>query len=135
MTNNPLPLRVLIADDSAAIRRRLAAMLAEIPNAVVCGEAAAVPSSIATIRGLRPDVVILDLSMPGGSGLDVLTQIRREHIPAVVIVLTNYALPEYESRARSGGADAFLDKAHEFQKAIALVRELSERNHRNKDSQ
>jgi FixJ family two-component response regulator len=66
--------------------------------------------------------VVLDINMPGGSGLDVLRWMREERIRAVVIVLTNFAFTEYEQKARAYGATAFLNKSYEFMKVVDLVR-------------
>jgi DNA-binding NarL/FixJ family response regulator len=123
-----LPLRVLIADDSTVIRDRLAGLLREVPGVAIVGESEDVLGTINAIRRLKPAVVILDLSMPGGSGLDVLRQMARERLEATVIVFTNYALPEYEKEAREQGASAFLNKSTEFMRVAQLVREYAGRD-------
>ncbi len=121
------PLRVLIADDAAVVRERLVAMVSEIPGVAVVAEAGCVQETLRAVREHKPQVVILDLSMPDGSGLDVLAQMRREQLEAVVLVLTNYPYQEYELLARERGASAFLDKSREFMKVTELVRDLAAR--------
>jgi two-component system response regulator DesR len=116
------PLSVLIADDSAIVRDRLADLLREVSGVSIVGETEDVAGTLDGIRRLRPAVVVLDINMPGGSGLDVLKWIRQEGLAAVVIVLTNFAFPEYEQKARAYGASAFLNKSSEFMKAVELVR-------------
>jgi len=116
-------LRVLIADDSAVVRERIGTLLQEISGVSVVGETEDVAGTLNGIRRLCPRVVILDINMPGGSGLDVLRQMRSEHLQAEVVVLTNLTFPEYEQKARAYGATAFLDKSFQFMKALDLVRD------------
>jgi DNA-binding NarL/FixJ family response regulator len=126
MTTSPRPpLRVLIADDAVAVRQRLAAMLDEIPDVQVCGQAGSVNETVVAVARLHPEVLLLDLNMPGGSGLDVLQAVRARTEALVVIVLTNYPYPEYEKRARELGADAFYDKSRNFLDAVEYIRELA----------
>lgn len=118
-------LSVLIADDSSEVRERLAALLGEVPGVSIVAETEDVEGTLEGVRRLRPAVVVLDINMPGGSGLDVLRRMTEERMRAVVIVLTSFALPEYEREARAHGATAFLDKSKEFMKVADLVRTLS----------
>jgi len=70
-------MNLIISDDSPVVRVRLSHILGELKNVNIIGEAEDVQKSIAIIEELKPDIVILDISMPGGSGLDVLKNIRR----------------------------------------------------------
>lgn len=119
-------LHVVIADDSALVRERLACMLRELPLVEVVAETGDVATTIQRVRILRPHVLILDLDMPGGSGLDVLRQVQAEEIPSLVIILTNHLEPEYQEGALRGGAAAYLDKSRDFLKAVDIIRSLSE---------
>ena len=116
-------MRILIADNSAEICKRLAEMLSDLPGVEIVGFAADGASTLEAVRRLRPDVVTLDLRMPGGSGLDVLQDLRGEQPAPFVIMLTNYASPEYERRALALGAGAFLDKSRDFDRVVELVRD------------
>ena len=118
---------VFVVDDSRIIRERLLALLAELPKVQVVGQAELAPEAIEAIRKLKPAAVILDISMPGGSGLQVLETIRREAIDARVIMLTNLAHEPYRSRCLQLGADYFFDKSTEFEKVIEVLRALSGR--------
>src|SRR5436190_509507 len=71
-------MRIFLADDSVIVRERLTTLLLELPEVEIVGEAATAGDAMKSIRELRPDVVILDIQMPGGSGIDVLRTIRRE---------------------------------------------------------
>jgi DNA-binding NarL/FixJ family response regulator len=115
-------MRILIADDSAEICKRLAEMLSDIPGVEIVGFVADGASTLEAIRRLRPDVVTLDLRMPGGSGFDVLRDLRGESPAPFVIMLTNFASPEYERQAMALGAAAFLDKSNDFDRVVELVR-------------
>ncbi len=126
MRENRLPLSVLVADDSSVIRERLVALLNEVPGVSVVGETVCVSGTMEAVRRLRPAVVVLDLSMPGGSGLDVLRCMKEEQLGAMVIVLTNYSFPEYEKEASRYGAAAFLNKSTQFMKVADMVRGLAE---------
>lgn len=124
MATEGTTLRVIIADDSDLVRERMVSLLREIPRVEVVAETADVPGTITCVRSLLPHVIILDISMPGGCGLDVLDMVRAEHIPSMVLVLTNFSDREYESRACRDGAVAFLDKSRDFLKAVDYVSEL-----------
>ncbi len=125
MTATDLPLSVVIADDSSVVRERLVSLLHEVPGVAVVAETGDVAGTLDAVRRLRPAILVLDLGMPGGSGLDVLGKMREEQLPAVVIVLTNYPYPEYEKAARRLGARAFLNKSLEFLKVAGLVSDLA----------
>jgi DNA-binding NarL/FixJ family response regulator len=119
-------LSVLIADDSSVVRERMTALLEEVPGVAVVGEAVNVAETLEELQRLRPAVLILDLSMPGGSGLDVLRQMGSHPQRPVVIVLTNYSFPEFEREACRYGATAFLNKSTQFIKVADLVRGLAD---------
>ena len=112
---------MLIADDSEAIVDRLSAMLAEMVGIDLVGRATTVGDASRCIRELEPDVVILDLQMPGGSGLDVLAGLRKDRLSPVVIVLTNHPHAQYRDRCLQDGARFFLDKSTEFGKVVEIL--------------
>lgn len=108
--NSAPPLRVLLVDDSTLVRDRLAQLVAEITGALVCCEAADAPSGTAEILARRPDVAIIDLSLPGGSGFDVLAAVKQAAPEVVVIVLTLHSGKLVGQRCRELGADFFFEK-------------------------
>ena len=118
-------MRVFIADDSSAVVERLADLLEEVPGAQLVGQASDVPEAILSIQKTNPDAVILDLQMPGGTGLDVLRAIRVDHPYLLVLICTNYPHSEYREECLSAGANFFLDKSSEFEKIAAILRELT----------
>jgi DNA-binding NarL/FixJ family response regulator len=107
-------IKVFIADDSLIVREHLVTMLEELAGIEVVGQAENVAEAISAIRILKPDAVILDIRMPGGSGIDVLQNIKQDDLAVLVIVLTNYPYPVYRQKCLQAGADFFLDKSTEF---------------------
>ncbi len=128
MVSGALTLRVVVADDSAPVRKRIVALLSELPRVRVAAEASDVQATIECVRKLRPHLVLLDMCMPGGSGLDVMAAIQADRIPALAVVLTNDSEPECETRARRAGAVAFFDKSRDFLKAVDFIKDFSERS-------
>jgi len=114
--------RVLIVDDSLLLRERLSCRLGAIEGIEIAGKAGDVPGGIETFRRESPDVVVLDLLMPGGSGIDVLEAIKKERPSTVVVILTNHPLPQLRRRSEEAGAEYFFDKTREFGKVADVLR-------------
>jgi DNA-binding NarL/FixJ family response regulator len=115
---------VFLADDSPIVRERLITILDELSEIDMVGQAANVAESIGAILLIKPDVVILDMHMPGGSGLDVLQAVKQVDSAPVVIVLTNYPYAVYRQKCLQAGADFFLDKSTEFDQIPALFERI-----------
>ncbi len=119
-------MRVLIIDDSRIVRARLAGMLRErAPGLELITEAEGPEEARAHLAALRPDVVILDIRLPGGGGLELLQGIKQAPRAPVVVVLTNAALPQYRKAAARAGADYFFDKSSEMEQVAEALRRLS----------
>lgn len=103
-------IRVLLADDHAVLRDSLAAFLALYPDIEVVGQAGDGVETLAQIAALRPDVVLLDLNMPGLGGLEVLRRASKEHPACRMVVLTQYDAPQYVLPALQAGARGYLLK-------------------------
>jgi len=114
-------INVFIADDSLIVREHLVTMLEELAGIEVVGQAENVAEAISAIWKLQPDVVILDILMPGGSGIDVLENIKQDGAGPMVIILTNYPYPVYRQKCLQAGADFFLDKSTEFDQIPELL--------------
>jgi DNA-binding NarL/FixJ family response regulator len=117
-------LKVVIADDSLVVRERLVTILDELAGVEIVGQAENVAEAISAIRNLQPDAVILDIRMPGGSGIDVLRNIKQDKVRPLVIILTNYPYPGYRQKCLQAGADFFLDKSTEFDQIPELFTRL-----------
>ncbi len=115
-------MEIFLVEDSAPIRERLAAMLAGIRGAALVGEAANADAAIRDILATRPDVVMLDLGLAGGtSGFDVLRAVRPQAPEIDFYMLSNYAADPYRQLAERLGACDFFDKSRELGRARALI--------------
>ena len=120
-------MKLLIADDSIHIRQLLKEALRDGNGIETIDESQDVPGTIESIKKNRPDVVILDLQMPGGNGLDVLKSLKAAPRKPIVIVYTNFPYQEYELASLKAGAEYFFDKSLEQGEMLALVSDLSSR--------
>ena len=124
-------MKVFIVDDSALMRERLVAMLAELPGIDIIGQARDGVEAVDLIPKLKPDVVILDVRMPGRNGIDVLKQIKADKSPSLVIMFTNYPYPQYRDKCLQAGADFFFDKSKDFEQILAVLNTLIRNTHDN----
>jgi DNA-binding NarL/FixJ family response regulator len=115
------PLRLFIADDSLVIRARLVILLADLVGVELVGQAGNGAEVISAIQRLKPDVVILDIHMPGNSGFEVLQNIKQGQAAPMVIILTNSPYSVYRQKCLQAGADFFLDKSTEFDQIPELL--------------
>lgn len=116
-------MRVLVVDDSIVIRDRLVMMLTGVPRVGVVGVFGSADAAIDAMAKLAPDLVILDVRLPGRSGLDAIPEIRRLAPAAEVFVFTNFPFDHYRSRSLDAGASYFLDKSKDFRELCRLVEE------------
>lgn len=116
-------MRVLIVDDSQVVRDRLAEMLGGVPGVVAVDQATGPAVALVALSRARPDLVVLDLRMPEGSGISLLKAVKKIDAAIPVIVLTNFAYPQYRQECRAAGADYFFDKSIEFERVAEIVAE------------
>jgi two-component system response regulator DevR len=114
-------MRVLVVDDSAVVRERVVARLRDIAGVELVAETRDVPGTIDALESVAPDLVILDLNLPGKSGMELLPILKTRVAPLVVVVLTNETSDECGRRCRELGADYFFDKSKQFQMALDVV--------------
>ena len=112
---------VLLVEDSLPIRQRIRSLIEESGHGTVVGEAGSVAYALALFRTLEPDVVVLDLHLAEGEGYIVLKEIKQTHPDCEVIVLTNFAIPEYRERCRALGADHFFEKSKDFERVPGVL--------------
>ena len=103
-------IRVLVADDHAIVRKGIAALLATVPDIEVAGEACDGSQAVAEARRLAPDVVLMDLVMPGVDGISAIREITRERPGARILVLTSFAADDKVFPAIKAGALGYLLK-------------------------
>lgn len=104
------PIRIMIVDDHPVLRIGVSAIIASQPDMTVVAEATSGDEAIEQFRNVRPDVTLMDLQMPGMTGVDAITAIRREFANARIIVLTTYAGDVQALRALKAGAVGYLLK-------------------------
>jgi DNA-binding NarL/FixJ family response regulator len=118
------PIRVILADDHALVRAGFRALLEQIPGVQVLGEAPEGHEALKLIAELRPDIALLDISMPGMNGLEVAARVAAEHPQTRVILLSMHVDQEYVRRAMVAGAAGYLVKnahANELRLAVEAV--------------
>jgi DNA-binding NarL/FixJ family response regulator len=112
--------RVFLAEDSALIRTRIEAMF-EGSGICLVGQAATPAACIEAILAARPDVVVLDVQLEGGAGLDVLNAVHPVAPEVRFIVFSNNSGPAWRKRYMAAGAEQFLDKSTEFRQLTQAV--------------
>jgi len=120
------PLGVVLADDSEVVRQRLRTVISGLPNVLIVGEAADADQALARIREHAPDVVVLDMFMPGGGGTRVLQDLAGADQRPIVLVFTNFAYPEYRDACLQLGADHFLDKSADLERLLSILGQLAQ---------
>ncbi|WP_311878335.1 response regulator transcription factor [Microbacterium forte] len=118
------PIRLLLVDDQALIRVGFRMVLDAEDDMVVVGEAADGHDAIAQATELRPDMVLMDIRMPGLDGIAATAAIVREHPQTRVLVLTTFDLDEYAFGAIRAGASGFLLKDAQRHEMIAAIRAI-----------
>jgi DNA-binding NarL/FixJ family response regulator len=115
-------IRLVLADDHLVVREGLRGMLAAEPDLDVVGEAGSGPEAVALVRVRAPDVVLMDLRMPGGDGVVATTQITRTHPATRVVVLTTYDTDGDIVRAVEAGAVGYLLKDCSRAELVSAIR-------------
>lgn len=123
--NNGKTIRVLIADDHAIVREGLKQILADTANIVVEGEAENGLSAVQLVRGCDSNVLLLDISMPDRSGIEVLKQIRKEKPALAVLMLSMHREDQYAVRALKAGASGYLNKQSAPAELVNAIRQVA----------
>jgi DNA-binding NarL/FixJ family response regulator len=118
-------IKVLIADDHAVVRRGLRQILSETEDILVGAEAATVQEARHLAKQQRWDVLVLDINMPGGNGLELIAELRKEGVSPRVLVLTVFPEDQYAVRTLRAGAAGFLTKESAPEKLIEAVRKIA----------
>jgi DNA-binding NarL/FixJ family response regulator len=117
-------IRALIADDHAVVRQGLKQILGDTPEMVVAGEATTGQEVLDKIRAETWDVVVLDISMPDRSGLDILKQLRSERPKLPVLVLSMHSEDQYAMRVLKAGASGYLTKDSAPDELVKAIRKV-----------
>ncbi|RAO31511.1 Chemotaxis response regulator protein-glutamate methylesterase [Micromonospora saelicesensis] len=122
------PIRVVIVDDDPLVRGMLTLMLDGADGIVVVGEAADGATAITAVDRHLPDVVLMDIRMPGVNGITATERLRRRHRPPEIIVLTTFDTDEHVVRALRAGASGFLLKDTPPEQISQAVRSVAAGN-------
>jgi DNA-binding NarL/FixJ family response regulator len=117
-----MTIRVVLADDQPLVRAGLRVLIADTHDLDVVGEAATGAQAVELARELRPDVVVMDIRMPGMDGIEATRMITAEQATTQVIVLTTFDDDEYVYGALRGGASGFLVKDMALDDILAAIR-------------
>lgn len=118
----PKPIRVLLADDHALVRAGIKALLDNTPDIQVVAESGDGIQTLESIKATAPDLVLLDISMPGLSGMEVLERLNEEYPKVRVIILTIHDDPAYAVAAVRAGADGYLPKKAAGEELVRGIR-------------
>lgn len=115
-------IRVVLADDHSVVRRGLRQVLEAEGGFEVVAEAGDVPSTLKMVRGHHPDVLVLDLNMPGGSSLEAIPQLREASRDTQIVILTMQSEPAYARRALSAGVLGYVLKDAADEELVEAIR-------------
>lgn len=117
-------MRILLVDDHPVVRRGIRQILIDGLERVTVGEAADAAQALSNVRNAEWDVVVLDLTLPGVSGLDLLKDIRRSHPSLPVLVLSMHPAAQFARRVLAAGASGYLNKDSAPTELIAAIQQL-----------
>jgi two-component system, chemotaxis family, chemotaxis protein CheY len=119
--NNKASARVLIVDDNPVIRTTLSGIIRHDPTLTVVGQAWSGEAALESVESHKPDVVCLDVNMPGIGGLDVLRRLREGHPTIRVVIITGEATSEIVKEALTLGAHGFVVKPFNAEKVLTAI--------------
>ena len=118
-------IKILVADDHAVVRQGLKQIVADTNDIVVAGEASNGHEALDKILKNDYDVVVLDITMPGRSGLDILTELKSHKVDTPVLVLSMHPESQYAVRVLKAGAAGYLTKESASEELVAAIRKVS----------
>jgi DNA-binding NarL/FixJ family response regulator len=121
-------MKVILADDSVLILERLQEMVSAHKQMNIVGSYTNGIRTLDALRRLKPDLAIIDIKMPGLSGLEVLSEIRKENKEMLIIILTFFSIDYYRQLAMQDGANYFFSKIDDFEKLAAVVADLANKD-------
>lgn len=123
--NSTSRLRVLLADDHRIMREGLKQLFALMPDIDVVGEATSGAEVLDSLRQTQVDLLLLDMTMPGISGDDLITRVRAHYLALPILVLSMHEEPQIAQRALKAGANGYLTKDQDSQTLLAAVRKVA----------
>ena len=116
--------KILIVDDHPIVREGLAARIARQPDLVVCGEAEDVADALELVKTTQPDLIIVDLSLKSGQGLDLIKRVKARFEDAKMLVSSMYDESLYAERALRAGALGYINKQEMSDKIVDAIRQV-----------
>jgi DNA-binding NarL/FixJ family response regulator len=115
-------MKIMIVDDANVFRDRLAGVLQEISRDMIILQQSSAEQALDSIRNFNPDFIILDINLPGLSGIDLLEIIRPIYSNAKIAMLTNFTFDRFKDECDELGSDFFYDKTFDIDKLVSEVR-------------
>jgi DNA-binding NarL/FixJ family response regulator len=122
ISRDPARKRLFHVEDSAELRNRIGRELAQLTRIEIVGFSDRADDAIMQIRRIKPDLVVLDLQLADGSGIDVLRGLSPDPEPPALIVLTNHADARFRELSLQAGALRFFDKSTQLEEFIAFLK-------------
>ncbi|MBW2121284.1 MAG: response regulator transcription factor [Deltaproteobacteria bacterium] len=116
--------RILIVEDSAPFRQSLRDLLANRFPLMEVGEAENGKQAFQEIHAAIPDLIFMDIRLPGQSGLELCRRIKSDYPHIILVILTSHDLPEYRQAARGCGANHFLSKTTSSEEVVRLIESI-----------
>jgi DNA-binding NarL/FixJ family response regulator len=116
--------RVLLVEDHAVVRHELAMLIGDEPDLSVCGGAGTAAEALAAVRKLKPDVVVIDISLGNDSGLDLIKQVRELHPGLPILALSMHDEAVYAERAVRAGAKGYVMKKEATDLVLTAIRRV-----------
>jgi DNA-binding NarL/FixJ family response regulator len=116
--------KVLVVDDHPMTRYGIVRLIEQEPDLVVCGEAENASSALAAVTVLKPQMVLTDLTMPGGEGLEFVKDVRSLHPAVAVLVVSMHDEALYAERALRAGARGYIMKNEGGEKLVEAIRQV-----------
>jgi DNA-binding NarL/FixJ family response regulator len=122
--NHPAKKRIMVVDDHPIVRQGLGLLINREPDLVVCGEAEEAMGALHVLASSRPDVLIVDISLSGPDGIDLLKNIRATHPTLPVLILSMHDESVYAERALRAGANGYIMKQEATENVLVAVRRI-----------
>lgn len=120
------PLRILLVDDHPIVREGYRRLLERQPGFQVCGEASDAKDAYRACKDQRPDVVVMDLSLPGASGIEAVRHIRQRDRDARILIFTMHASPAFALKAFEAGASGYVTKSSTPGDLVRAIRAVAD---------
>lgn len=117
-------LRIFLVDDHPLVREWLTNLINQQPDLVVCGEAESAPVALSEIEKLKPDVVIVDITLADGSGLELVKDIKKVSVGSISLVLSMHDELTYAERALRAGARGYVSKRDSTRQIVDAIRRV-----------